>query len=93
MGAFDTGRSLNDTHAVRKFLGSGGIRWSFDVPLLSDFEDHAAGDVVDGWESGESYLVVGEVRISASPRSVDWVSAQYLSMTDAFIDYYPIEVY
>ena len=48
---------------------------------------------MDGWESGESYLVVGEVRISASPRSVDWVAAQYLSMTDAFIDYYPIEVY
>ena len=31
--------------------------------------------------------IVDEVRISAVPRSSDWIRAQYLSMTDAFITY------
>jgi hypothetical protein len=37
--------------------------------------------------------IVDEVRISSSPRSGDWIAAQYLSMTDSLIDYFPIEAY
>jgi len=33
--------------------------------------------------------IVDEVRISAKVRSADWIRAQYLSMTDAFITYGP----
>ena len=35
--------------------------------------------------------VIDEVRISATPRSPDWIAAQHLSMTDAFLYYGPLE--
>lgn len=35
---------------------------------------------------------IDEVRVSNVVRSPDWVRAQYLSMTDSFIEYGPQEV-
>jgi len=35
---------------------------------------------------------IDEVRISDVARSDDWIKAQYLSMTDAFINYIDIEL-
>jgi hypothetical protein len=35
--------------------------------------------------------IIDEVRVSAQVRSDDWIKAQYLSMTDAFLDYNEVE--
>jgi hypothetical protein len=44
----------------------------------------------DEWPAGEFEHfngMIDEVRVSSEARSADWIAAQYLSMTDAFITY------
>ncbi len=38
------------------------------------------------------YGTIDEVRVSSQVRSADWISAQYKSMTDSFIDYGETEI-
>lgn len=45
-----------------------------------------------GRETTEFFLGrIDEIRISASARSADWMAAQYLSMTDSFLEFGPSE--
>ena len=39
------------------------------------------------WTDGETSAALDEVRLSRTPRSADWIAAQYLSMSDNFITY------
>ena len=63
---------------------NGGLDASGDVPKSdtgTDFQAGAWGN--EGWWDGD----IDEVRVSTIMRSADWIAAQYLSMTDGFIDW------
>jgi hypothetical protein len=62
-------------------LGSSSTRWGF-------VGDGSEATSYDGTRNNIYYEgMMDEVRISHAARSGDWISAQYLSMTDNFISY------
>jgi hypothetical protein len=60
--------------------------------ILASDQDVIIGGLQNGG-SVEEYFdgLLAEVRLSATARSADWIAAQYLTMSDAFVTYGPEE--
>ena len=64
------------------------IHLSDETVLIGALWDGVVMNVNDFWHGD-----IDEVRISDTPRSADWLAAQYLAMTDSFITFSSVESY
>jgi hypothetical protein len=93
-GVYDNSNSLN----IKLYIYLDGL---LDNETISDQTDIFLSNesVLIGamWEDGVLYGFwdgyIDEVRISDTPRSADWIAAQYLTMTDSFVSFGSVENY
>jgi hypothetical protein len=67
---------------------NGVLDRSGSVPRGDKGEDFYVG-IWEAWKDSPFDGIIDEVRVSTVLRSADWIAAQYLSMTDAFINWRP----
>jgi len=81
---------------VRQFWVDGSMATQNTSPIDA-FSADAGADIRIAWDSSSNSDwvfdgIIDEVRISDVARSADWIKAQYLSMTDAFITFYDLDI-
>ena len=91
-GVIDYSGDLLAIYVNGQFIGSTSAGFSQGVTPDTSASSSAIGAQDDG--SGEFFDGdIDEVRIARTVRSADWISAQHLSMTNAFLLFEPEEVY